>query len=46
MPALGKLEAKIEVFVSPDQLFIQLGEPVEGDVPERVVELRGTEQGR
>jgi hypothetical protein len=46
MPALGELEAEIEVFLSPDQLFVQLVEPVEGDVPELVVERPGGEQGR
>ena len=46
MPALGELEAEVEVFVSPDELFIQFVEPVEGNVPELVVERPGGEQGR
>ncbi len=45
MPALGELEAEIPVFMSSDQLFVQFVEPVEGDVPELVVERPGANRG-
>jgi hypothetical protein len=42
----GELVAEGDVLPSFDELFRQLVDPVEGDVPEPVVDRRGDEQGR
>ena len=47
LPGLDvELVAEVDVLPSPDELFVHLVEPVDGDVPELVVERLGEEEGR
>jgi hypothetical protein len=43
---LGELEPEVDVFPSGDELFVYLGQPVEGEVPQPVVGLPAAEQRR
>ena len=42
----GELPAEVDLLPVGDELVVHLGEPVEREVPQRVVQVRAGEQGR